>query len=366
MATATTFEPAWRLTATTTVAAGSSISAHPEPHLDALVLDRVFHLGDVVEIHGSAVGAADDQISVRLRGVQLAVGPKQRGSRRAVKLPRARIAGAVFHGGHQIVDRNSARPHLGGIDLDAHGGLRAEHVHAAHAGQNADSLAHLRASVIVELAGRDRIAGERDVQNRLVVRIRLGIRGRRRQIRGKAAGGLRDGCLHVGGGRVDALVQRELQREAHVALRALRGHQLQSVDLHELPLERRGDIVGDGVRARARIICLHGNDRIVHHRQIVHRKAQITEHAENDHGDGQDRRHDRPANEWFGKIHDCPAAGAGAAAPVTTRTLPPGITPSWPLMTTRSPALQPLLDDHHIPLPLPELHGPQFGGRVLL
>jgi hypothetical protein len=105
--------------------------------------------------------------------------------------------------------------------------------------------------------------------------------------------------LHIRRGGVNALVQRELQREAHVALCALRGHQFEPVDLHELPLERSGDVVGDGVRACSGIIRLHGNHRVVHHRQIVDRKAQITQHAENNDRNRQDRGHDRAANEWF-------------------------------------------------------------------
>ena len=55
----------------------------------------------------------------------------------------------------------------------------------------------------------------------------------------------------------------------HVPLRALRGDQLQPVDLHELPLERRGDVVRHRLGARARIGRVHLDDGVVHGRQVV-------------------------------------------------------------------------------------------------
>ena len=64
----------------------------------------------------------------------------------------------------------------------------------------------------------------------------------------------------------------ELQHEAGVALAAVGGHQLQAGNLHELALQRRGDVVGHRLRRRARIVHLHLDHRIVHRRQIVHRQ----------------------------------------------------------------------------------------------
>jgi hypothetical protein len=85
-----------------------------------------------------------------------------------------------------------------------------------------------------------------------------------------------------------------------MALRALRGNEFKAVDLHELPLERRGDVVGYRVRARAGIIRLHGNHRIVHDGQIVDRETQVSEDAEDDYGHRQNGGHDRLAYEWLG------------------------------------------------------------------
>ena len=136
-----------------------------------------------------------------------------------------------------------------------------------------------------------------------------------------------------------------MERETRVPLGALRGHELQSVDLHELPLERRGDVVGHRVRAGPRVVRLNLDHGVVHRRQVVHGELQIAEHPEEDHGDCQDRGHDRPADERLGEVHDLPpgfAAGeVSAARGSSTRTFPPGVTASWPSMTNRSPALSP-------------------------
>ena len=67
------------------------------------------------------------------------------------------------------------------------------------------------------------------------------------------------------------------------SLSALGSHHLQSVDLHELAFERRGDVVGNRIRTGARITHLHLDDRIVDGRQIVYRQLKITQHAKQDY-----------------------------------------------------------------------------------
>ena len=175
-----------------------------------------FHVGHVAQVNGRAVVAADDQVAVTFRVVELALRPQQHRSARAVELSGAPVARAVADRGAQVVHGDAPRPHRGRVRLDADRRLGAEHVHAADARQDADPLADLRRPVVVELARRDRVARQRDVQDRLVVGVGLGKRRRRGQVHGEAAGRLRDGRLHVGGRGVDALVQRELQRQADV------------------------------------------------------------------------------------------------------------------------------------------------------
>ena len=124
-----------------------------------------------------------------------------------------------------------------------------------NARQNTDALADLRAAIIIELTARHRVAGQRDVHDRLIVGIGFGKRRRRRQIHRQAAGRLGNRRLHIGRRRIDAFAQGELKRQAGVALSALGSDQFESIDLHELALERRRDIVGDGLGTGAGIVA---------------------------------------------------------------------------------------------------------------
>ena len=89
--------------------------------------------------------------------------------------------------------------------------------------------------------------------------------------------------MHISGRGIDILVQSKLQSKAGLSLSALRGHHLQAIDLHELALERRGDVVGNRVRTRARVTDLHLDDGIVHRRQIVHRELKVAQHSKQDY-----------------------------------------------------------------------------------
>ena len=60
----------------------------------------------------------------------------------------------------QIVHGDAAAGHRRRIGLDAHRRLRAETPHLAHAGQNADALAHLRVGVVVKLPAGHGVAGQ--------------------------------------------------------------------------------------------------------------------------------------------------------------------------------------------------------------
>ena len=129
-------------------------------------------------------------------------------------------------------------------------------------------------------------------------------------------------------------------------LAAFRRDNLEPVDLHELAFEGRRDVIRHRLRACARVIRLYLNDRVIDGRKIVHRQRHIRKNAEKNNGHGQDSGHDRPANEWFGEIHDfSPAAVEALVFPVdggcTILTFPPGVTPNCPVTTTRSPGLSP-------------------------
>ena len=149
-----------------------------------------------------------------LGSFQLTLRAQDGGAGAAVQLTGAGVAGAALDCGAQIVDRNAARPHCRWIGLDANRRLGSEDIHLRNARQDAEALAHLRAGVVVELSRRDRIAGQRDVHDRLIVGIALGIGRWRGQVGRQTADGLRDRGLHVGRSGIDVLVERELEREA--------------------------------------------------------------------------------------------------------------------------------------------------------
>jgi hypothetical protein len=108
-----------------------------------------------------------------------------------------------------------------------------------------------------------------------------------------------DGGLDVGGGGVEAFIENKLQNKVRVSLAAVRSDQLKAGNLHELALERRGDIVRHRFGRGAGVAHLHLNDGIVDSGQVIHRKTAVGEHAKENGGDRQHGGHDRPAYEWF-------------------------------------------------------------------
>ena len=347
---------------------GNRVPPRPEVHRHALVLDRLPDVGDVAQVHGRAVGRGHHEALVGLDAVELPVGPEERGARGRVELAGAGIAGAAADGRRQVVDRDAPRPHRAGVRLDADRRLGAEDGHAAHPRQDADALADLDVPVVVELPGRDRVARQRDVHDRLVVRIRLGQGRRRREVDREAPGGLRDRGLDVGRRGVDVLVQGELEGQAHVPLGALRRDDLEAGDLHELALERRRDVVGHRVRAGAGVVGLHLDDRVVHGGQVVHRQLPVAEDAEQHHRGGEDRRHDRPADERLGQVHGFGAAPGSAglrrAARVVDADLPAGHDAHLAVGDDLLARLHARRDDDEVALALPERHRPEVGGPV--
>ena len=254
LATSTALAPAWRKTARTTVAVGTSLAAHPEAHVDALVLHRV------ARRRRRPAGRPARRRACAMIRLLYWLGASRAGpagwSRNvpvgAVELAGALVAGAAADGGGQVVDRDAARRQRRRVGLDADGGLRAVDAHLAHAGRMLMRWPTCVLAVVVELPVRHRVAGQRDVHDRLVVRVRLGERRRAGQVDREAAGRLRDRGLHVGRRGVDALVQDELERQARSAPGVLLlRDDLEPGDLHELALERRGDVVRHRLRAGA-------------------------------------------------------------------------------------------------------------------
>ena len=218
---------------------------------------------------------------------------------RPVKLAGTGVGGSILDGARQILQSDVADRHRGWIGFDPHSRLRPVNRDLAHAGQNTKALADLRIGIVVELAFRDGVADQRNVLDRLVIRIRLGKCGSARQIDRKLCLGASDGRLHIGRRAVEALGEIKLKNKTGVALTIVRGHQFKTRDLHELALEWRGHIVGHRSRSCSRIVDLDLDNRIIDGRQIAYRQPKICQHSKQYDGDGQRDRHYRTTNENF-------------------------------------------------------------------
>ncbi len=178
-------------------------------------------------------------------------------------MARSGVTRSALDRGAQIVNRDSARPHSRRIRFDPNRRLRAIDIYPRHAGQDTEALAHLRACVVIELARRDGIAGQRDVHDRLIVRVAFRICRRRRKIGRQTADRLGDCRLYVGGRGINVFFESELKRESCDSLSALGSHHLEPVDLHELALERGGNVVRNRIRACSRVTHRHLDHRII-------------------------------------------------------------------------------------------------------
>src|SRR6202167_289498 len=346
---------------------GLGISAHPETHIDTLVLNTLAGAGNIFQVHRRAAALSDDEVVVFVSGGQLSLGLEQKAAVWPVELARTGVCSPVLDRTRQIFQRDVADRHRRWIGLDPHRRLRAIDCDLAHAGQYAKPLAHLSVGIVVELSFGNRVTDQGDIFNRLVVRICLGESGRARQIDGKLCLRPRDGRLHIGRRAIEALREIKLQNEARVPLTIIRGHEFQARDLHKLPLQWRGNIVGHRIRRGSWIVDLYLDDRIVDGRQIAYRQSRICQDPEQENGDSQRDRHYRTANKDFGEVHEWPPLappawlpafedGAGGAEE-STRTLPPGRTSIWPASTTRSLAATPSVTTTSSPWRCPNFTG---------
>src|SRR5260370_99199 len=131
------------------------VAAHPEAHVDSLVLNGLLNRSQVAQVDRRAAGISDDEVAVLLRTFQLALRAKYCCTRAAVQLARTGIAGAALDRRRKIIDRNPASPHRRWIGFDPNSRLGSKNVHARYTGQNADALAHLCGGVVGKLARRD-------------------------------------------------------------------------------------------------------------------------------------------------------------------------------------------------------------------
>ena len=81
------------------------------------------------------------------------------------------------------------------------------------------------------------------------------------------------------------------------------GHLAEALHLAELPFQRRRDRRGHHIRGRARIERQHLNGRVIHLRQRGNRQLGVGDHAHQQNRGHQQRRGNRPQDEWARRAH---------------------------------------------------------------
>ena len=265
------------------------------------VLRAGHRLADIAHPQRRAVAVGDDDVVPIRRPDELIVGVNREGARpavdRALGLGQRRDRERRAH----ILERKPFGDELGGIELDADGGLLlAADGHLGDAGDLADLLGELGLDIVVDLGQRQEFRGRGEQENGRIRRIHLAISRRTRQIlRQLPAGGV-DRRLDIGRGRVDVAVEVELDGDGGRAERARRRHLRDAGDLRELRLERLGDRGGHGVGTGAGELGGNLNGGEIDLRQRRDRQSRISDDADEQDADHQQRGGDGMPNERLG------------------------------------------------------------------
>ena len=285
-----------------------------EQALDGVGIRAQFDPGDIAQMHHRArrIGLDDDvaelfgRLQLRLRrdgGVQFGAWDGRLGAQRA--------------GGHLGVLRldgiGNVRWHqaeivqLVGVHPDAHGILRAEHLHRADTGDAAERVHHLRRNKVgnVDIVVAVAFVVNRDDQD--VVGRRLGDGDALLLHLGRQ---LRNCLLHLvlnlHLGDVGICAGREGGSDRHRTVGVGRGREIQKmVEAGELLFDHLGDRILQGFGVGAGIECIHhhrgrGDDGI-----LLDRQAEGGDAARQHDDNGDDPGEDRAINEEAGKPHIC-------------------------------------------------------------
>ena len=277
-----------------------------EPGGGLVVLDAVDDAAEVVEAHGRAVAVGDDDRPVGGRLRQLAGGLDGEGRHRAVEDAGGEVDVGALDGRAHLVDADAAGGERPRVELDAHRVLlRAEDLDLGHAGDRRDPLRHHRLAVLVELRERQRRRGQREVEDRLVGRVDLLVRGRARHVGRQLPRRGRDRRLHVLGGGVEVAAQVELQGDRGRALHARsssssRARRSSRTAARAASRRRRPSSPGwrPGREAETWIVGKSTLGR------SLDRQHAVAHDAEEQDADHDERRHDRTADEELGDVHD--------------------------------------------------------------
>ena len=256
-----------------------ALQVEPARHL--VVFNAVHHAPQFLEAHRRAFAVGDDDRTIRSRAGQLSRSLHGDGFIVAPQCAGGEIHVGALHRRLHFVNPNLPAGQLAGIELHAHGILlRAIHHHLGHAADHRDALRHEGFGKFVHLGERLRLRAQRQVQNRLVSRVHFRERGRAGHVLRQLRGSLRDGRLHVLGGRVEIALQVKLQRDLRGAKNVRRHHRVQALNGRKLPLQRSGYRGSHRLGTRAGQIGEDQDSRKIHVRQVVDRQGAVGHHAE--------------------------------------------------------------------------------------
>ncbi len=304
-------------------------------------VDRRFDgLADVAHPDRRAVAIGEDDVVELLGRGDLIVGGDGEADLVGIDRSFGRIGGGGDERAADLFQRDAGRCELGRVDLDADRRRRvAEDRDLGDAGHLRYLLGEEEVAVIVDRGHRHRVRAQREHDDGRVGRVDLLVARRRGHRLRQGLARDRDRRLHVLPRRVDVAIEIELNDDRGGAERA-QGRELgDSRNLRELPLERRGDRGGHGLRACALERGGDLNGGKVHLRQGSDRQKRIGDQSHERQRRHQQRGCDRPANEWFGDVHELPADPATCGEVNVTGAL------RWsrycPSVTTRSPPERP-------------------------
>src|SRR5262245_51628936 len=219
---------------------------------DGAVDRRFDRLADVAHPDRRAVAIGEDDVVETLGRGDLIVGGDGEADLVGVDRAFSRAGGGGDERAADLFQRYAGRCELGRIDLDADRRRRvAEDRDLGNAGHLRYLLGEEQIAVIVDRGHRHRLRAQRQHDDGRVRRVDLLVARRRGHIPRQGLARDRDRRLHVLSRRVDVAVEIELNDDRGGAERAQRRELGDAGDLRELPLERRGDRGGHGLRACA-------------------------------------------------------------------------------------------------------------------
>ena len=253
---------------------------------------------------------------------------------------------SLLDGGYNFVDADLPASQQARVELDMRRILlRTVNTDLGDAVNHRDALRHGCLGVLVDIGEPQRWREERQVENRLIGWIHLLERRGIGQVVWQITLRLGDHRLHVLRGGVNVAREGELQSDVGYAKKAGRGHLVDACDGRELLLQGHRDRACHGFRAGARLSDGYQNGRKINVWKIADRQQAIARRSENQNRRHDQRCHDWPLDENLGYVHDCfpcpPSEPARGFSACLISTLEPGISLTWPSVTTVSPGVTP-------------------------